>query len=314
MKRFNLKLAISIVVGTLVMVAGVWIVLGMQQKGTSATLKQEAEKLVQDGKKEEAMKNYRARLEISERTAQDDPKNASARLDLGDSYAFVGIAAAELGDTDQGLAMLQKAIDLLENEATRDPKLSFARRVLGLACLFRGQVLLKAGKLDGALSDFKKTAAIYEAIASVNANDIDAQIEVAAINSKIADVLAMRGESGSAAALYQKSLAIVEPFAHTVHPLLQAQYAAADAGRGLGVALQKQATRSGSSMAEQADSLKQACSWFQQSAAEWQRVSNPGKFSPTGFDTGGPSRVAQELSSCEAHLKNLKERTEVARH
>ncbi len=62
MKRLNLKLAISLVVGTLVMVAGVWIVHGMQQKGTSTVLKQEAEKLAQDGKGEEALKRYLAYL------------------------------------------------------------------------------------------------------------------------------------------------------------------------------------------------------------------------------------------------------------
>ncbi len=262
-----------------------------------------------DGDSAAAMKNYRARLEITERIALDDPKNVSARLDLADSYSFVGIAAAELGDANEGLAMLEKAIDLFEKEAARDPKLSFARRTLALACLFRGQVLLKSGKLDAALSDFRKMVGIYEAIVSANANDADAQIELAAANIKIADVLAMRDESDTAVAMYQKSLAVVEPFAHAAHSLVQAQYAAADADRGLGVALQKQALRNGNTMAQRTESLKQACSWFQQSVAEWQRVPNPGKFSPTGFDTGGPSRAAQELSSCQAQLKNLRERT-----
>ena len=262
-----------------------------------------------DGDSAAAMKNYRARLQITERIAQDDPKNVSARLDLADSYSFVGVAAAELGDTSEGLAMLQKAIDLFEKETARDPKLSFARRTLALACLFRGQVLFKSGKMDGALSDFKKTAAIYEDIVSVNANDADAQIELAAANSKIADIVVLQGDSSVAADIYQKSLAVVEPFAHAAHPLVQAQYAAADAGRGLGVALQKQAARSGSSMAERTESIKQACSWFQQSMAEWQRVPNPGKFSPTGFDTGGPTRVAQELASCEVQWKSMREHT-----
>ena len=267
-----------------------------------------------DGDSAGAIKNYRARLEITEKMAAGDPKNVSARLDVADSYAFAGLAAAELGDERQGLAMLQKAIDILEGETARDPKLSFARRLLGLFSLFRGQVLQKSGKLDGALSDFKRTAAIYEAIASANSNDTDAQIELAAVNSKIADVLVMRGESGSAVGMYQNSIAVVEPFAHGAHPLLQAQYAAADAYRGLGTTLQKQALENGASMAQQKASLKQACSWYQQSLAEWQRVPNPGKYSPTGFETAGPSRVAQEVSSCEAQLAKRRERADVPQH
>ncbi len=267
-----------------------------------------------DGDSAGAMKNYRARLEITEKLAAGDPKNVSARLDVADSYAFLGIATAELGDKTQGLAMLQKAIDILEKENARDPKMSFARRLLGLFSLFRGQVLQKSGKLDGALSDFKRTSAIYEAIASANSNDTDAQVELAAINGKIANVLLMRGESGSAVGMYQNSIAVVEPFAHAAHPLLQAQYAAADAYSGLGTALQKQALEKATSMATQKASLKQACSWYQQSLAEWQRVPNPGKYSPTGFETAGPSRVAQEVSSCEAQVAKHREPTEVARH
>ena len=256
-----------------------------------------------DGDSAAAMKNYRARLEITEKLAAGDPKNVSARLDVADSYAFVGVAAAELGDEGQGLAMLQKAIDILEKETARDPKMSFARRLLGLFSLFHGQVLFKSGKLDGALSDFRRTSAIYEAIASANSNDTDARTELAAANSKIADVLVRHGESSTAARMYQNSLAVVEPFSHAARPLLQAQYAAADAYRGLGSALQKEALKKGMPMAQQKASMKQACSWYQQSLAEWQRVPNPGKYSPAGFETAGPSRVTQELSACEAQLK-----------
>jgi serine/threonine protein kinase len=89
-----------------------------------------------DGDSASAMKNYRARLEITEKLAAADPKNVSARLDVADSYAFAGLAAAESGDETEGLAMLQKAIDILEKETARDPKMSFARRLLGLFSVF----------------------------------------------------------------------------------------------------------------------------------------------------------------------------------
>jgi eukaryotic-like serine/threonine-protein kinase len=267
-----------------------------------------------DGDSAAAIKNYRARLEITERLAENDPKNAAARLDLADSYSFIGLADAELGDPNQGLAILQKAIDLFEKETTRDPKLSFARRMMGLAYLFQGEVLLKSGKLDGALSDFRKMASIHELIASVNSNDANARIQLAAADSKVADVLVARGESNSAIETYQKALAVVEPLAHSAHPLMQAQYTAADTYSGLGAALQKQAFQSGMPIKQQNEALKQACSWFDQSLAEWRRVPNPGKFSPDGFDTAGPSHVVQELSSCEAQLAKQRKLTEVAQH
>ena len=53
MKRLNLKLAISLVVGMLVMVAGVLIAHGLQQESTAGSLKKQAEELLQNGKKAE---------------------------------------------------------------------------------------------------------------------------------------------------------------------------------------------------------------------------------------------------------------------
>ena len=269
--------------------------------------------LMMDGKTSAAMKNYRAQMEISARWAEEDPKNAYARLDAASGNMFVGLAAAKLGDTTQGLVWLNKAIDLFEKETTRDPKLSFARRQLALAYLFRGEVLFDSGKMDGALSDFRKNAAIYEAIAAANENDTDARIQLAATTGKIAEVLTRRGESSNAIAMHQKTLSVVESFAHSAHPLVQAQYTAADAYSGLGSAFERQASPKNVSLVEQAKFLTQACSWFGNSVAEWRRIPNPGKFSPQGFETAGPSRATQELSSCEARLKDLNRRVEPAR-
>ncbi len=269
--------------------------------------------LMMNGDSVSALENYRQFMGISKKLVEQDHKNATARVDDGYSQAFVGLAETESGNGQQGLATLQNGIDRLEKESEQDPKNSILRRYLAIASLFRGQIFFKSGKLDGALSDFKKTAAIYESIVSANLNDTDAQIDRAAANSKIADVLMTRGESTIAIDMYKKSLAVVEPFAHSSHPLLQAQYTVADTYSGLGLAFQN-TPHSGASLAGQVESLKQASSWFEQSLAEWHRVPNPGKYSPNGFDTAGPSRVAQELSSCEAQLKKLEERTQVARH
>lgn len=266
-----------------------------------------------DGDNQGALLNYRKRAEITEKAAAEDPKNTFARIDAADSIMFVGWVTAETGDERQGLALMQRAIDVFQGETTRDPKLSFSRRLMALAYLLRGQILFDSGKLDAALNDFSKTAAIHQAIVSAKTGDTDAQLELAATNSKIADVHSARGETDLAKDMYQKALAVLEPFAHSAHPLLKAQYAAADTYSGLGRVLLREASSNNAAASTQLESLKQACSWFDQSSAEWQRVPNPGKFGPSGFQTLGPNRVAQELSSCQAQLKNLKERAEGAR-
>lgn len=267
---------------------------------------------VMDGDYQGGIKSYRTAVVLAQRMTKDDPRNRLATYDMANNDALLGNALAAGGDSKQGLVFLQRSITTIEAAAARDSKLTVARRFLALAYLFRGQISLKASQTDAALRDFKKTAAVYEA--SANGRDVDAQIEFAAANSKIADVLVLRGDSTAAIALYQATLKVVEPLAHAPHPLLQAQYAAADADFGLGSAFRKQATLNGSSSNKHIESMRQACSWFAQSSAEWQRIANPGTFSPTGFSTLGPGRVNEDLSSCNSQLKKLKDQPQADRH
>ena len=260
-----------------------------------------------------ALKTYRTSIDIAEKLATDDPTNALAKLDLGLGYSLLGNATAHAGRQQDGLALLQRSVDLLNNVVEHDPKLSFARRIQALAYQLRGQILFTSGKLDAALTDYKKAASILEAIVASDAADVQTQIILAATNSKIAGVLAEQGEDGKAREIYGKVLAVVEPLAHSLHPSVEAQYATADTYSGLGNLLMKQGSRNGVPTSQQMEFLTQAHSWLEQSSAEWQRVPNPGTFSPSGFDTAGPSRVAQEISSCNGRMKALRERSQARR-
>jgi len=255
-----------------------------------------------NGDAKSALLNYRNLIEIDRKVLAQDTKNATARIDLAYGTVFLGIGIAESGDVKQGLATLKEAIERMQEEVALNPGKSFLQRYLALGYVLRGQILFKARNSDAALHDFKAAAAIHEKICSANPNDIDSRVALAAVNGKIADVLAMQGQSADAVGLYRKTLSVVEPLAHSPHPLLQAQYTAADAYTGLGNALVRQTTPSGARGPE-LDTLKQACSWSQQGVAEWQRVPNPGKYSPAGFETAGPARAGQELASCQGALK-----------
>ena len=264
---------------------------------------------VMDGNVRDALKSYRAMAEMSQKALDEDPQNVLARSDLATAYSLHGNAVAASGDRRQGLALLNTGIDMLEKETARNPKFLFARRLLAMVSLLRGQVLLKSRNLVGALSDFRKSAAIDEASIAANLRDSNARSELAAANSKIADVLVARGDSDAAIDSYQKALVELEPFAHSAHPFVQAQYAVADTYSGLGVAYTSKASHGALPASRQVELLTQARSWFERSLAEWQRVPNPGKFSPSGFETAGPLAVTTKLSRCNDQLKNLENTT-----
>jgi tetratricopeptide (TPR) repeat protein len=209
---------------------------------------------------------------------------------------------AQAGDKAGGLALLSQAIVKLDKEVALDPKHVEISRALGLLYVWRGQILAQSKDLDGALSDFRQTASLFGRISASDPNDADTRINLAATEAKIADTLVLKGNLGPAMETYRKVLAVIEPFAHSVPPNVQAQYTLADTYSGMGNIFQRQSMQSASA-SKQREHLNEARSWFQKSFDEWRQVRNPGVMSPGGFDVHGPSFVAQKLADCDATLK-----------
>ncbi len=82
MKRLNLKLLVSLVVGTSVMGAGVWLVHGFQLQNSSAGFKAEGDSLLQEGKKEEALKKYIAYLKQNDSDDKVQLQASKLAMDL----------------------------------------------------------------------------------------------------------------------------------------------------------------------------------------------------------------------------------------
>ena len=252
-----------------------------------------------NGDAQGARQSYILAVEIAEKLAAVDPQNARARIDLATSYASLGRVTAECCNSRVGLDYLQKAVEITEKEVAHDPKGLHGHRILGLCYQWRGQVSMASQKLDDALKDYRKSAAILEAITAADANDVQARVELAATNEKIADALVQKGESRAAEKMYHEVLTVVEPLANARSPNVPAQYTTADAYAGLGAMLQNPGTDKDQSAGKRTGPSENACAWFERSAAQWRRVRNPGRFSPLGFDTAGPGQVASRLAQCD---------------
>jgi serine/threonine protein kinase/tetratricopeptide (TPR) repeat protein len=255
-----------------------------------------------DGNSKEAVANYRTSSEILKK-AGVDPDDALSRTDAATADGLLGQAMAQGGDKASGLALLSRAIVMLDKEVALDPKRVENNRALGLLYVWRGQILAQTSNVDGALADFRKTASIFGAITTSDPNDVDTRINLAAADAKVADALVLKGNLATAMEIYRKVLAVIEPFAHSVPPNVQAQYTLADTYSGMGTIFQRQAMQSGIAANSQRENWSEARSWFQKSFDEWRQVRNPGVVSPGGFDARGPSVVAQKLADCDATLK-----------
>ncbi|HEV2971801.1 MAG TPA: tetratricopeptide repeat protein [Pirellulales bacterium] len=106
MKKLNLKLLISLVVVTVCLGLGLYFGHAMQLKSNEGSLKKEAEALVQEGKKAEALKRYTAYLQQN----QNDPA----------VYVATAKLAVEIANTDPNPETLRQAYNELNKGLQRN--------------------------------------------------------------------------------------------------------------------------------------------------------------------------------------------------
>ena len=258
-----------------------------------------------EGDSKEAYKNYKAALVLAQQLAAADPISALANDDVATTYAGLAIAAAGMGNRKEALDWLQKSIAMVEQESRSDPEHTEHKRVLGMLYIWKAEILAASGNLDSALSEYRKTADIFSGFVSKEPKDIQARVVLAATRVKIGDVLTLKNNLAAASETYQQAISGAESLALSAPANHQAQYALADAYSGMGDVSLKQAVDKSLRVAKRTDSYKRACSWFEKSWAVWKQVHNPGRLSPGGFATAGPSLVADKLKNCDVALQQL---------
>jgi tetratricopeptide (TPR) repeat protein len=117
MKRLNLKLLISLGVATACLGVGLIFVHAMQVKNSEGSLKKEAEALVQEGKKGEALKRYTAYLQQN----QNDPAvyvaTAKLALDVFNTDPNPETLRQAYNELNKGLQRNQDNAELRESYA-----------------------------------------------------------------------------------------------------------------------------------------------------------------------------------------------------
>ena len=63
--------------------------------------------------------------------------------------------------------------------------------------------------------------------------------------------------------------------------------------------------RKTASTKERSTQWSEAQHWYEKSLNTWQRIPNPGRISPTGFEASDPRQIARHLAQCSAELLRL---------
>jgi serine/threonine protein kinase/tetratricopeptide (TPR) repeat protein len=155
-----------------------------------------------------AKDSYRKALRIRETLVAANPKDASSRTDLADSYREFGRVLWTASDTAGGVENAGKELVLREALAAEDPTNMQARYKLGASHANVGEMLLEQGMATDAAASLGRALAVFEALLATEAGNEKYQGAVAFVYLKTSEVMLWQGDAVGALATIRKALAL----------------------------------------------------------------------------------------------------------
>jgi len=155
-----------------------------------------------------ARESYRKALRIRETQVAGNPKDASARGDLADSYREFGRLLWKSSDTAGGLVNARGEVVLREALAAEDPTNVQARFNLGVSHADVGEMLLEQGGTNGAAESLGRALTIFEALLAAEPSNEKYRLAVPFVYGKSSEVMLWQGNAMGALAASRQALAM----------------------------------------------------------------------------------------------------------
>jgi tetratricopeptide (TPR) repeat protein len=147
------------------------------------------EVLAAQGNLDEALKNYRDDLAITERLAKSDPDNAGWQRDLSVVDEKVGEVLVAQGHFDEALKNYRDDLAITERLAKSDPSNAGWQRDLSVVYGKVANVLVAESQPDEALKNYRDDLAITERLAKSDPDNAGWQRDLSVVDEKVGDVL-----------------------------------------------------------------------------------------------------------------------------
>jgi serine/threonine protein kinase len=155
-----------------------------------------------------AKESYRKALRIRETLVAANPKDASFRSDLADSYREFGRLLWTASDTAGGLEIARKEVVLREALAAENPTNMQARYSLGASHADVGEMLLEQGVTTGAAESLRRALAVFETLLATEPSNEKYQAAVPFVYQKSSEVMLWQGAAAGALAASRNALAL----------------------------------------------------------------------------------------------------------
>ena len=155
-----------------------------------------------------AKESYGKALRIRETLVAANPKDASFRSDLADSYRELGRLLWTASDTAGGLENARKDVSLREALTAENTTNMQARFSLGVSHADVGEILLEQGVTNGAAESLGRALAVFEAVLAIEPANEKCRAAVPFIYQKSSEVLLWQGNAVGALAASRQALAL----------------------------------------------------------------------------------------------------------
>jgi len=253
-----------------------------------------------DEKFSDAHEYYSKELELASSISAADPKNVAARMLLAGAHTNLGYCLVEMNRVREGIAHLDLAL-AQTNELMKTSGSHQLQTDLALAEVFLGQGYEHLNDSANALQHYSRAFATYSAITSADPKDAGIRVNLALLDDRFGDVYVKTGNTTKAEAQYHHALEIADSLVSASPRNVEALYAQANTYAGLGnlsMALAQKVPTG----AVRSKHLADAQDWYTKGLSTWQKVLNPSRISPKGFEVHNPSEVARRLSECKVGL------------
>ncbi len=249
-----------------------------------------------------ALQSYRQGLNISEELAAADPKNSTAKFDLGVSYEKMGDILSET-EPAQGAEFYRRALSATGDLLIASPnQYRFLRRHT-VFLWKRGAALHKRGDRKGALQDLNQALENLQELTAKNPSNAELQGDLHATLTALADALTETGERAKALDYGSQSLALAEKMVAANPADLYAQWRLAKSYSGLGRYHESLASSPKSRLAERVANWRQARDWRQKALGVWDEW--PKHAVSNSFNLTRREQAAHAVAQCQTMLEKL---------
>jgi non-specific serine/threonine protein kinase/serine/threonine-protein kinase len=247
------------------------------------------------GKGAEALESLREAVVILERLSGDASDRESRRL-LARGFKRLGNVRVELGDVQESVAFLQRALALNEALAAADPLNTSLRNEVAMSQIDLGRAYLHGNRPADALREYRGAEAITRSMAAADPSNAQTRwLNGLQLNS-IGYVLTALHREDEAVASHMQALALLTVVARADPANETYQYNLANTHQLIGDAYQSAAARAAPAAAKQ-EAARSACAAYRRSGEVFDAMRRRGTLTTT--IVGDADSVAAALTRCE---------------